>query len=219
LLDGEALAGRTIERAHDATLTALAALPGGGFVSACAGGLIVVRDRDGRAIRGWRGHQHWIWGLAHHDGLLWSVAEDGARVAWNVDTGAPVDTTRFAGRIPSAIAVAATGDVAVGFLDGGVETTSSVSISAHTAAVRTILALPGGAWMTGGEDGLVQRLDDARVTTVARRDDFVRHLARLGEHVLAVGYDGRIAVVDDLSAAAAHRDRATLSGCAPTSPR
>ena len=202
LLEGDDLAARVLPHAHDATLTTLAALPGGGFVSACAGGVITVRDRDGAAVRSWRAHDHWITGLALHGDVLWSIAEDGARRAWHVDRGTLIDDLRRPGQVPSALAIGGDGTIAVGFLDGSVVATGA-PIAAHAAAVRTILPLPGGAWLTGGEDGRVRRLDGDRATTVAVATDFVRHLARVGDHVLAVGYDGRITVVGPLATSSA----------------
>lgn len=186
--------------AHQAAITAVVRLDDERFASACAGGVIAVWDLAGTLRSRWRAHEHWISGLAVQGDLLLSIAEDGTLKAWSLDGTGVRGSWRRDGRKPSALAIAASGEVALGFLDGGVETGRFQPFwqtldrwQAHEAAVRTLVpegqgGAGAGAWISGGEDGAVRRRADGVTTTLATGGDCVRHLVMVGERLVVVGY-------------------------------
>lgn len=191
---------KRLPNAHAAAITQLAPISEEQFASACAGGVISIRDADGQVIRTWRAHEHWIWGLVTNEDRLVSVAEDGVIAAWNKVDGSQLTAHRFLQRTPSVLAQGSDGTFAVGFLDGGIEVgrlgkywEPFARWQAHTGAVRTI-AWVAGTWISGGEDYAVRLHDLGRDVseTLIEGKDFVRNITPVGGQIIVVGYNGGI---------------------------
>jgi WD40 repeat protein len=183
-------------KAHDGYVWCVASVAGGGLATGGRDGTLRWWREDAgrwRAVRVVSAHDGSVTAIAAaSDGALWSGGRDGTVRRWAPDRGGAV----VARRRGAIVALAARGDgVAIAAADGSVAVASPAGdheIGHHAGWAWCVAHLPGGAVVSGGDDGLVRTWGDGSATALGVS---VRALSVGPTGAIAAGLaDGRVLV-------------------------